>query len=268
MAVPGLVIGLLLAAVAAPADAPSEQALLDQAEAAFREGCQARGPAAREGFRRATAGYEELYQRGVRSPALCRNEGNAALLAGDLPHAVLASHRGLRLAPTDAELQANLDYAREQVVQGLDESHGRPPVEQWPPWLPRLASRCMLGLALVPYALGWLAVARWLMTRRGWLLAAGGVAFAAAALLAGGGVAFDALADGDQARHPLVVIAREGGVKLRKGNGQSYPEYEYVLRPGVEARLRFDDQRGWLQVELAGGEVGWVRRADVLVDSP
>jgi hypothetical protein len=57
-------------------------------------------------------------------------------------------------------------------------------------------------------------------------------------------------------------------VKLRKGNGQSYPEYDYLLRPGVEGRLRFDDPRGWLQIELADGEVGWVRRADVLVDTP
>jgi hypothetical protein len=265
--IPGLLSGLLLAAGSVPIETPTELALLDQAEAAFREGVQAQGPASKEAFRRAAQRYEELHDCGIRSAALYRNQGNAFLLAGDLPGAILAYRRGLRLAPNDGELQANLAYARDQVVQGLTDSHGRPPVEQRPPWLPRLASKRALGLALGLYALSWLAVTRWFMTRRAWLLALAGCALGAAALLAGG-MAIETSAARREAEHPLVVIAREGGMKLRKGNGQSYPPYDYALRPGVEARLRFDDQRGWLQIELVGGEVGWVRRADVLVDSP
>jgi hypothetical protein len=259
-------MALLLAATVST-EPLSKPALLDQAEAAFREGCQAQGPLAKEAFRRAADRYAELHRRGVRSPALYRNLGNASLLAGDLPGAILAYRRGLRLAPNDADLQSSLAYAREQVVQGLTDSHGRPPVEQRPPWLPRLASKRVLSLVVVLYALSWIAVTRWLMTRRARLLLAGGSALAVAAVLAVG-VAFDAMADNYETRHPLVVMAREEGVKMRKGDGLSYPEYDYPLRPGVEARLRFDDQRGWLQVELAGGEVGWVRRGDVLIDAP
>jgi hypothetical protein len=105
------------------------------------------------------------------------------------------------------------------------------------------------------------------MTRQVWWLALACCALVAAALLTGG-IAIEAMADRSDGQHALVVIAGADGVKLRKGNGQSYPAYDYALRPGVEARLRFDDQRGWLQIELAGGEVGWVHRADVLVDLP
>jgi hypothetical protein len=267
VAVPGLLIGLLLAAGANPAEPPSEQALLDEAEAAFHAGCQAQGPAAQAAFCHASECYEELHQRGVRSAALYRNQGNASLLAGDLAQAILAYRRGLRLAPNDADLQANLAYARDQVVQGLTDHHGRPPVEQRPPWLPRFASKRVLGLVVLLYALAWIAGTCWLMTRRGWLLAAAGGAFTAAALLAVG-VVLEAMAEKTEAHHPLVVIARPEGVKLRKGNGPSYPECDYVLRPGVEGRLRFDDQRGWLQIELADGEVGWVRRSDVHLDAP
>jgi tetratricopeptide (TPR) repeat protein len=267
MAVPGLLIGLLLAVGATPTEPSSERALLDEAQSAFHEGNQAQDLAAKEAFRRAAECYEELHRRGVRSAALYRNQGNASLLAGDLPHAVLAYRRGLRLAPNDADLHANLAYARDQVVQGLSDHHGRPPVEQRPPWLPRLASKRVLGLVALLYALTWFTVTCWLMTRRTWLLAMAGGAFMVAVLLAVG-FTVEAMAEKAEVHHPLVVIARAEGVKLRRGNGQSYPEYDYVLRPGVEGRLLFDDQRGWLQIELADGEVGWVRQADVLVDTP
>ena len=52
----------------------------------------------------------------------------------------------------------------------------------------------------------------------------------------------------------------------RKGDGLAFPpRYGAPLNRGVEARLLFE--RGdWLQIELSGGEVGWVPRAYALVD--
>jgi hypothetical protein len=70
-----------------------------------------------------------------------------------------------------------------------------------------------------------------------------------------------------QSLHPLVVIAQDR-VPLRNGNGVLYPpRWETPLNSGVEARLQFE--RGdWLQIELAGGQTGWVPRAAVLLDAP
>jgi hypothetical protein len=104
------------------------------------------------------------------------------------------------------------------------------------------------------------------MTRRGRLLAAAVGCFAVAAALAGL-VAAAAWEDGRERERPLVVVA-EDGVLLRKGDGLAFPpRYDTPLGAGVEARRLF--QRGdWLQVELSGGEVGWVPRGAVLVDEP
>ena len=92
-------------------------------------------------------------------------------------------------------------------------------------------------------------------------------------------------------RHPLVVIAQDG-VLLRKGNGEAYPRrYDTPVNRGVEARLVEEregfpatrgavglalgaptgvvaEHQGWVQIELAGGEVGWVPRRFVLIDRP
>jgi hypothetical protein len=263
MAVVGLLTLLLAGAV--PGEDLADPDLLRQAETAFHEGEHAEGTAARAAFARAAAAYESLRQRGYHSADLYRDQGNAYVLADDLPHAILAYHRGLRLRPNDSALQAGLMHARERVVYAPPGGFGRPPTRHRPPWLPRLTSPLGAGLALLLYLLGWAAVSGWLMRRQGGYLLAAACAFAVTALLAAGFV-LEARQDQDEAEHPLVVIAQDG-VFLHKGNGGSYPHFDVPLNQGVEARLRFD-KGTWLQVELAGGEIGWVRRADVLVDSP
>ena len=247
--------------------APSADELLDQAEAAFHDGVQRVSEApdkpaeARKCFARAAKLYEQLRQTGVNNAALDRDLGNACLLSGDLPRAILAYRRGLLLAPHDHELQRNLAFAREEVVLPPPSNLGRPPVEHRPPWLPRFPLWAP-GLALGLYALGWLALTRWCMVRRGTWLIAASITLTLSALL-GAGLGWEAWEDHRERRYPLVVIA-EDGVLLRKGNGLSYPPTsDTPLNRGVEAHLRFE--RGpWLQIELSGGEIGWVPRAYVI----
>ncbi len=63
----------------------------------------------------------------------------------------------------------------------------------------------------------------------------------------------------------LVVIAADG-VILRKGNGTLFPpRYETTLNRGVEAQLLYR-RDGWLQIELSGGEVGWVAASEAVVE--
>jgi hypothetical protein len=266
-----LLTGLLLGA-GGGADSLPDAEVLRRAETAFHTGAQLREKKPAEAvlsFREAAAKYEELRLRGADNPDLYRNEGNAWLLAGDLPRAVLAYRRGLRLAPNDGTLREHLAASREQVVYpGHPEGRGgfgRPPVDQHPPWLPRLGPAVFLVVALVLYTLGWMAMTRWWMTQRGRLLAASVAAFVTA-LLVGGGWAWLQLQQRQETLQPLVVIASDG-VLLRTGNGLSYPaRYETPVNRGVEARLLV--RRGdWVKIRLADGESGWVPGEYVLVDA-
>jgi hypothetical protein len=238
------------------------------AEESFAEGVRLRRQAdsARPHFRTAARYFDELRRRGAANPTLFRNLGNAQVLADDLPHAILSYQRGLRLAPQDADLRECLEAAREQVIYPANTPLGRPAVERRPPWLPRVRSEWLLGGAVVLYALGWVGLTRWLMTRRGRALLLGVAALLAAVALTGLMIV-SVRGEAPGGDRPLVVIA-EDGVLLRKGNGLTFPpRYETPLNRGVEARLLFE--RGdWLQIELGGGEVGWVPRAYAVVDEP
>jgi tetratricopeptide (TPR) repeat protein len=246
-----------------------DETVLEQAGAAFAEGIQARqrNQDAQNHFRQAAELYAELQARGFHNPALYHNEGNAWLLAGDLPRAILAYRRGLRLAPTDRSLQEALSFARGQVHYQQSGAFARPPVETRPPWLPRIElSWWSFGLLFLGYVVAWGLLTRWQMTRRRQFLHLALGVFGSTLVV----TVFLLLATAYEERHhdhPLVVIARDE-VYLRKGNGDVYPaRYETPLHRGVEARLLY--RRGdWLQIELSGGEVGWVPESAALVDVP
>jgi tetratricopeptide (TPR) repeat protein len=252
---------------AEPGPVPDAE-LLRQAEAAFRRGAAQRSDAdkARQDFAEAARGYERLRRRGADNADLYRNQGNAYLLAGQLPEAVLAYRRGLRCAPHDGVLRDNLDYARDQVHYG-PENRGRPDDPIWPAWLPRLDRALFLLTAFLLYGLACFHATRALLT-------ADGRHFSRAALLlalavaAAGLWAYLTWRGWREAESPLVVIARDG-VPLARGNGPSYPPNPQLpqLNRGMEARL-LHRRGGWLQIELPGGAVGWVPQTAALVDEP
>lgn len=253
---------LSLCLLAGPAQGQSLEQIAAEADRQFDSGLQAQTRKDRQAaFARAAQGYEELVRRGVTNADLDATLGNAYYLAGDLPRAIIAYQRGLRLDPNDAAMRKNLTMARQKVAFAPGSNFGRPPADHWPPWLlrPRLEH---LELAFVIYGLGWVFVTLWRMTRRRGYVLFSATAFAVLVLVAVG-FALELKNEAWERHHPLVVISQDG-VLLRKGNGYAYPpRYETPLNRGAEARLRFD--RGdWLQVELAGGEIGWVPRAVVV----
>jgi hypothetical protein len=244
----------------------SDAELLERGAEAFREGVRLRDAAdqARPHFRKAAEHFEELHRRGANNALLYRNLGNAYLLADDPAHAILSYRRGLRVAPYDRDLERGLEQAREKVVFPSHSSLGRPPTDGRPPWLPRLRPGWVLVAAFAFYGLACAGLTRWIMLRNGWLLTLVGGGLVVSALL----TAFVIVAERSErkgADQKLVVIA-EDGVLVRKGDGLTYPpRYETPLNRGVEARLLFQ-RDDWLQIELTGGEVGWVPREYVLVD--
>ncbi len=263
-----ILITLLLHAEPVLAAGLLDSEVLERAEAEFEEGVRLRQARdqAQPHFRNAAGYFEELRQRGLANAALYRNLGNAYLLAGDLPGAILAYHRGLRLAPNDAGLRESLAEAREHVVYPASGDLGRPRSTERPPWLPHVGSGWLMLAAMVCYVLGCLGLTRWRMVLRERLLFTSLTALALAGVLSVW-LILRASERRESETHPLVVIARDG-VLLRRGNSTTFPpRYDTPVNRGVEGRLLFE-RGGWLQIELSGSELGWVPRDAVFVDAP
>jgi tetratricopeptide (TPR) repeat protein len=246
----------------------SDREVLERAEAEFQAGVslrQARDQA-RPHFRTAAGSFEELRQRGVGNALLYRNLGNAYLLADDLPRAIQSYRRGLNLAPNDPGLRESLAEARERVVYPASGDLGRPQRDDRPPWFPHFGSGWLMFAAVDCYVLGCLGVTRGRMVRRERLLIAGFLALLLAGVLSGW-LMVRAYDWRESEVHPLVVIARDA-VLLRRGNGMAFPpRYDTPVNRGVEGHMLFE-RGSWVQIELSGGEIGWVPRDAVLVDTP
>jgi hypothetical protein len=200
------------------------------------------------------------------SAARWYNLGNARFLADQLPEAILAYCRGLRLDPNDAGIRANLDYARAKVSYHFGH-RGHPEVDSWPSSLYRPSSFQVLVAAFVLYALACVLFTRWFVTWRQPLLSRSVVVLVLAAITGVYWLHLESERD-RQKQYPLVLI-RDAHVPLRKGNGPSYPVNPDlpILSRGMEAR-KMHERGGWLQIRFASGEIGWVEKTAVLVDEP
>jgi hypothetical protein len=260
-----MIVSLLAAAaLTLPAETAAGSAdLVRKAEQDFNEGLRLRqaGEKSRAVFRSSVAAYEELLRRGASNAPLYRSLGNARLLAGDRPGAILAYRQGLQVAPGSQLLRECLEAARDKVAFPEGSRLGRAPEDLRPPWLAGLSARWAFALAVLAYALGCAAVMRWLMRRRRAML------LAAVVLLVGAAGVGALLVHQERWREdrPIVVIAADG-VVLRKGNGVLFPpRYDTPLNRGVEAELLYR-RGGWLQIELSGGEIGWIEAKHAVVE--
>lgn len=238
---------------------------LSEAEAAFAQGVELRSDAAqaRTWFALAAADYDELWRRGHRTPELALNRARARRLAGDLPGAIVAYHEGLAAARFSYPLQSGLEEARAAVAYPHD---GELASECRPRTAVTISSRMSPLEAYWVSGAFWVTTcglfAWWRLTRNHGLLPAVGIGLAVPLLL--GVFWWRDARDRERAEGRPLVVVRED-VDLRRGNAEKWdPRFAQKLPKGVEAR-ELSRRGGWVQVELAGGAVGWLPERAVII---
>lgn len=212
-----------------------------------------------EDYQGALDSYLRTREAGFESPSLYYNIGNAYFKANELGRAILYYERARRLAPSDADILANLELARSL---GADEIVPLPRfwllrVGSW--WTNLLPRSLLIGLTAAGYLMAAGAVVL-LVLRLGapsWARRAA-VAGGVVVLLLGTTLAVRETGLG-QPLH-AVVLAAEVGVQSAPSDDPALQLF--VIHEGTRVRV---DRRSeeWLEVVLDDGKVGWVR-AEVL----
>lgn len=240
---------LLATALAGPMHA-QPGALADSAQAAYQRGDHAL----------ALRLYDSLAVDWS-SPALLYNIGNCHFKLGDVPHAILHYERALRLAPGAEDIQANLDLARMQVADRVNELpaftlggfweriRGGRDVDQW--------ARRSLWTALLLFA----SLAGWLLARhrllRAALLGLAGTALVAAViatLLAA--YRLREVTANDQA----IIMVPKVDVRSEPREGATAL---FILHEGTKVSI-LQEANGWNEVRLPNGSVGWMPPASLV----
>ena len=253
-------------AVAAPLSTERARAILRDALDAYDSGMAAvrtDPTVAQTHFRAAAGGFQALLDAGLGNAALHYNLGNAYWRLDDVGHAVYHYRLAQRIAPSDARVQANLDYVRQRVTPHIVPSDTARIWRQLLFWHYDTAVTTRLWAAAGLGVLGWgLLTLRW-RWRHPALLAVGLLA-AAGGLAAGASATWQFY---DTAHRPAAVIL-QGTPMLRRGGGEGYEAARTEpLGPGVE--LRVLSQRGdWTEVVLLDSETGWLPTTTLAVLSP
>ena len=252
LAVPGLlalVAAGVLTLASAPAPLPAQDELFEEGNRLYQQ----------EDYQGALDNYLRIHEAGFESPGLYYNIGNAYFKANELGRAILYYERARRLAPSDADILANLELARSL---GMDEIVPLPRfwlfrVGSW--WVNLLPRSLLIGLTAAGYLMATGAVVVL-------VLRPGAVSWARRAAVAGGILvlllgATLAVRETELGQAPLaVVLAAEVGVQSAPSDDPALQLF--VIHEGTRVRV---DRRSeeWLEVVLDDGKVGWVR-AEVL----
>jgi tetratricopeptide (TPR) repeat protein len=203
-------------------------------------------------FTEAAGTYEKILQSGAVSPALYFNYGNAEFKSGNFGRGIAAYRRAAQLAPRDAEVRANLEFARNQV-QGPTLREGR-----WEGWLGVFTVNEWTELAAGAL---WLTFALLVAMQIRPALKAGWRGFfrvmVAVTLLSGTGLGLDAVMH--FSRQTAVVAAPEA--TARSGPFED-AQSAFTVHDGAELAV-LDHRDNWLQVTDGSGRIGWLQRQQV-----
>ncbi|MBU0617150.1 MAG: tetratricopeptide repeat protein [Planctomycetes bacterium] len=204
-------------------------------------------------YRQAAAAFETLADHGVRNAALEYNLGNTYFRLGELGGAILHYRRAQQLDPTDAALNANLEYARNRVEPYIKPSGTRQLVHRLAFWTSHTSIQARYRIALIASIAGWLGLMLRLRRRSRVLLTLSCLVV----LLALANAASVAWQLHDEAQHPPAVVV-QGEHILRLGRGEGHdPALNQPLGPGVELRI-LNQRADWVEVQLPDDKTGWL----------
>jgi tetratricopeptide (TPR) repeat protein len=201
----------------------------------------------------ATAAYEKIQRAGASSPALYFNLGNAYLKLNQTGRAIAAYKKARQLAPRDADVRANLEFARRQV-QGP--TAYRNLGERWLDWF-SLNEWTMVTAVCVWVFFSLLAIRQFMPHLRFSFRVVVPVFGIASLLLSG------CLAILYHERSEKIAIVVTDVAIAHHGPLDESPA-AFTTHDGAELRT-LDTKGDWFQVTADSRRIGWLRRTDALI---
>lgn len=198
-------------------------------------------------FSDAASAYEIILASGTQSPVLLFNCANAEFKSGNLGKAIGNYRRAGQLSPRDADIRANLAFARNQV-QGATFR-----VSRWQDWLGQLSLNEWTLLVVAAFWLTFvLLAARRIRPALVPRLKTATLIFAALTIISGGVLGLQAA--NNFTKQTAVVIT--DNVTARSGPFDD-AQSAFAARDGAEL-LVLGQRDDWVQVADGSGKTGWL----------
>jgi hypothetical protein len=204
----------------------------------------------RSAYPRAAAGYQRLVEAGYDDGRVSYNLGNALLRGGELGRAIASYLRSRALRPRDAEVQANLAFARQSTRDAIEPPEPSAVLSTLFFWHFRLSQRELAIALAVVNLLFWSALVLGLAWPRRELIRW----LAGLLLLVLLAVGTSLLVHRFAAREVAVIVPQELSAHTAPEEGSVV---RFKLHAGTELPVE-DWRQGWVRVSLPDGQQGWI----------
>ena len=244
-----LLVGLPFAAEAQPLAYPDS--LWNAGVAAYTEG----------DYAQALRDWKDVQATGMMSRELYYNLGNAYFKTGEIAPAILWYERALRLDPSDADVRYNLEFARAQTQDKIDEV---PEIffEQWRHALCYLLpSNTWAALSLVFFGITVALVLLFLLGSTSARRRMGFFTAIVTLLLALLGWDFARWQRAEARRQDMAVVMRPVSSVKSSPSAESAKDL-FILHEGTRVKV-LDNVSGFSNIELADGRQGWIPSGEI-----
>ena len=212
-------------------------------------------------YEEALQDWSDVEATGLRSRELYYNLGNAYFKTGETARAILNYERALRLDPSDADIRYNLEFARAQTQDRIDEV----PEFILKTWTRKVGywmssdAWAVLSLVLLALALG--LVLLFLLGPTAGMRRTGFFTGIAALLLALASWGFARSQKADAERHDEAIVMRPVSSVTSSPSADAAKSL-FILHEGTKVKV-LDEVSGYKDIELSDGRRGWIAAGDI-----
>ncbi|MES2457981.1 MAG: SH3 domain-containing protein [Bacteroidota bacterium] len=211
-------------------------------------------------YKDAASIYQQMLKTGHLSADIYYNLGNSYYKLGEIPEAILNYEKAYKLAPGDADIQANLRLANLRITDKIEAVPEFFISKWWHSFILFTSAEVLAVFSVIGFLLGFGLLIVYLFAVR--------IAIKRPAFYAGTGVLSLALlltiVAVIQHRHLNALnsgIVFSGTVNVKSGPNASFKSL-YVIHEGIKVAV-VEQNDGWLKVVLPNGNIGWIRASDI-----
>jgi len=246
-----IILIILINLTAMVSSAQKVDPLIDSAKNAYAE----------QNYEKAVGFYEKVLDKGLESPELYYNLGNAYYKQHDLASAILNYERAKKLAPNDEDIQYNLELARKQITDKIE------PIPDF--FLLRWAENALNLFSSNAWALVSLIMFVAFLVLFSVYMYTGKLGVKKSSFWMGIIALIISIASFSfsyQQKQDVVnsgkAIVFSPKVTVKSSPSASGTEL-FVIHRGVKVYIVDDEIKGWYEVRLADGNKGWLKRKTV-----
>ncbi len=211
-------------------------------------------------YQDAVKSYSQILDGGYQAEAVYFNLGNAYFKLGDIPSALLYYEKAHKIAPGDDDVNFNIYFANSKTADKVEPEPEFFVTQWWHSIMLSFSISTLSVLTILCFIIGSGLLVLYLFAH---IISVKKLSFYIGIILFFAGLVFIFIANRQEHyfndHHQAIIFS--GSVNVRSGPGDQAAAL-FILHDGTKVNI-LDNSNGWIKVQLANGNEGWIQQSDV-----